>query len=203
VARSIPWVCSDAKTVAGWHQRRRGRIGLRGLTAAAICAAIGLAIPTAGLPSRANPLWRQGVFPVVSFAGFTSHFGHRLGPAGALEPHHGLDIAAPLGSPIRNWWAGTVLEVRNDGACGLGLLIGSGAYEHLYCHLSGSVNDGVYRSGPVQLTAGSRVRGGQLIGHVGLSGRTTGPHLHWGLRYRGRWLDPGTVLRAMALARGR
>jgi murein DD-endopeptidase MepM/ murein hydrolase activator NlpD len=120
-----------------------------------------------------------------------------------MEPHHGLDIAAPLGSPIRNWWHGAVREVISDGACGLGLVIQSGAYEHIYCHLAGSVQGGVYRSGAVTLRPGQPLRGGQLIGHVGMSGRTTGPHLHWGIRYEGRWLNPGTILRAMANARSR
>jgi murein DD-endopeptidase MepM/ murein hydrolase activator NlpD len=151
--------------------------------------------------ARAEPRWRPGVFPVASFAGYTSHFGMRIGPSGRSEPHYGLDIAAPMGSPIRNWWGGVVLEVINDGGCGLGLVIGSGSYEHIYCHLSGSVSGGVYRSGPVALAAGSRVRSGQLIGHVGMSGRSTGPHLHWGVRHGGRWLNPGTILRAMARAR--
>ena len=152
-------------------------------------------------PAPAEPRWRQGVFPVASFAGYTSHFGMRTGPSGRAEPHYGLDIAAPMGSPIRNWWGGVVREVISDSACGLGLVIGSGPYEHIYCHLSGSVSGGVYRSGPVALTAGSPVRSGQLIAHVGMSGRTTGPHLHWGVRYGGRWLNPGTILRAMAMAR--
>ena len=151
-------------------------------------------------PVQAEPRWRQGVFPVASFSGYTSHFGSRIGPGGQLEPHHGLDIAAPLGSPIRNWWGGQVSEVISDGGCGLGLVIRSGPYEHIYCHLAGSVSGGIYRSGPVALAAGNRVRGGELIGHVGVSGRSTGPHLHWGIRYEGRWLNPATILRAMAKA---
>ena len=145
--------------------------------------------------------WRQGVFPVASFSGYTSHYGSRSAPGGGIEQHDGLDIAAPLGSAIRNWWGGVVGEVIDDGACGLGLVIASGPYEHLYCHLAGSVQAGVYRSGSVALATGSRVRSGELIGHVGTSGRSTGPHLHWGLRYRGRWLNPATILRAMAAAR--
>jgi murein DD-endopeptidase MepM/ murein hydrolase activator NlpD len=59
----------------------------------------------------------------------------------------------------------------------------------------------VYRSGPVQVRQGQAVRMGALIGHVGVSGRSTGPHLHWGMRFRGRWIDPALVLREMARAR--
>ena len=155
----------------------------------------------AGSNVRADAGWRQGVFPVAVFTGYTSHFGQRLGPGGGAESHHGIDIAAPLGSPIRNWWGGVVKELIHDSRCGVGLVIQSGPYEHLYCHLAGSSSGGVYRSGPVTLRAGSRLRSGQLIGHVGMSGRSSGPHLHWGVRYRGRWLDPAAILRAMAAAR--
>jgi len=141
---------------------------------------------------------------VASFAGFTSGFGLRLHPlSGTLRSHDGLDIAAPLGSPVRSWWSGRVREVIFDGGCGNGLVIQSGDYEHIYCHLAGSAAGGVYRSGPVALLAGDRVAAGQTIGHVGVSGASTGPHLHWGLRYRGAWLDPVRVLRAMAASRNR
>ena len=152
-------------------------------------------------PAQARSIWGRGSFPVVNFAAYTSHFGTRTGPWGAVEPHYGLDIAAPMGSPIRNWWGGVVDSVINDGTCGLGLVIRSGDYEHIYCHLSGSVSGGVYRSGPVAIRSGQRVRTGELIGHVGVSGRSTGPHLHWGMRFRNEWMDPAVVLRAMARAR--
>ncbi|MCP9840068.1 M23 family metallopeptidase [Synechococcus sp. J7-Johnson] len=128
-------------------------------------------------PARSDLRWARGVFPIVHFAGYTSHFGRRNGPGGGREMHSGLDIAAPLGSPIRNWWGGRVADVFHDGGCG------------------------VYASGPVLLRPGQTVRAGQLIAHLGLSGRTTGPHLHWGIRYRGTWLDPGLILRAMVRGR--
>lgn len=151
--------------------------------------------------SHANG-WLAGVFPVSSFAGFTSGYGMRFHPlAGDARHHDGIDIAAPLGSPILSWWAGTVVEVIADGGCGNGLVIRSGDYEHIYCHLAGRAAAGSYRSGPVLLAVGDRVVAGQTIGHVGISGASTGPHLHWGLRYRGAWLDPVLVLRAMAASR--
>jgi murein DD-endopeptidase MepM/ murein hydrolase activator NlpD len=146
--------------------------------------------------------WLRGVFPVASFAGYTSPFGMRTHPlSGDRRQHFGIDIAGPLGSPVRSWWHGTVTEVIRDGGCGNGLTLRSGNYEHVYCHLAGSVEGGWYRSGGVLLRAGQRVRAGQVIGHIGLTGSTTGPHLHWGIRYRGDWMDPARVLRAMAASR--
>ena len=183
------WACSDRRLTQG------------GLLAAAVVLS-GTACSL--LPSSAalaQSRWQMGVFPVTSFLAYTSHFGTRTGPWGRVEPHYGLDIAAPMGSPIRNWWAGTVQDVIKDGGCGLGLVIRSGDYEHIYCHLSGRVSGGTYSSGQVLLRQGQGVRTGQLIGHVGMSGRTTGPHLHWGMRHGGRWLDPAQILRAMAAGR--
>jgi murein DD-endopeptidase MepM/ murein hydrolase activator NlpD len=166
----------------------------------ALFGAAGLTL-AAGAPVEASS-WLYGVFPVPDFAGYTSGFGTRLHPlAGDLRPHYGVDIAAPLGSPVRSWWSGRVQEVIADGGCGNGLVIRSGDYEHIYCHLAGSAAGGVYSSGLVRLVAGQLVQRGQLIGHVGLTGSTTGPHLHWGVRYRGVWLDPARILRAMAASR--
>jgi len=151
--------------------------------------------------AHADSRWRRGVFPVAAFVAYTSHYGSRMGPGGSVEPHHGLDIAAPLGSSIHSWWGGVVQNVINDPACGIGLVIRSGPYEHVHCHLGGAVWGGIYRSGRVILRQGQAVATGQLIAHVGLTGRTTGPHLHWGVRHNGRWLDPARVLRAMAASR--
>ncbi|MFZ9768197.1 MAG: M23 family metallopeptidase [Vulcanococcus sp.] len=171
--------------------------------ASALGAASLAVLLLAGTPAAADWRWRQAAFPVAVFSGYTSHFGPRLGPWGGSEEHRGLDIAAPLGSPIRSWWGGLVKEVILDDSCGVGLVIRSGPYEHLYCHLAGSVEAGTYRSGSVQLQVGSPVRRGQLIAHVGVSGRSTGPHLHWGVRYGNTWVNPVLVLQAMAQARRR
>jgi murein DD-endopeptidase MepM/ murein hydrolase activator NlpD len=53
----------------------------------------------------------------------------------------------------------------------------------------------------VLVRQGQTVRTGELIGHVGVTGRSTGPHLHWGMRHRDAWIDPALVLRQMARAR--
>ena len=179
----MPWACFD------WLERR----GVAILAAAPLLLNPSLA--------HANG-WLAGVFPVASFEGFTSGYGVRFHPiAGGARHHDGIDIAAPLGSPILSWWSGTVVEVIADGGCGNGLVIRSGHYEHVYCHLAGESDGRLYRSGPVQLALGQRVGRGQLIGHVGLTGSTTGPHLHWGIRYKGVSLDPARILQAMAASR--
>ncbi len=196
----MPLASSDTQTRAP----RRGRLNrLRlALTLGVTLALTPLLGPAPQALAQARNTWLRGVFPVASFAGYTSPFGMRSHPlSGDLRPHYGVDIAGPLGSPVRSWWSGRVSEVIGDGGCGNGLTIRSGDYEHIYCHLAGSVGDGWYRSGGVLLRVGQPVRAGQVIGHIGLTGSTTGPHLHWGMRYRGEWMDPARVLRAMAASR--
>ncbi|WP_445312102.1 M23 family metallopeptidase [Microcoleus vaginatus] len=153
-----------------------------------------------GLPSRVatGNLWQEASFPVENFETYTSAFGPRGG-----DFHYGLDLAAPEGSYIRNWWGGQIVEVWEDGRCGTGMVVRSGNWEHIYCHLRGRVltaNGGRYytdREGTVQIWQGQTVPAGARIARVGMTGRTSGPHLHWGLKYGGRWVDPALVLREM------
>ena len=148
--------------------------------------------------------WQGASFPVENFQAYTSPFGYRQSPSGySQEFHHGLDMAAPDGSYIRSWWNGTVVEVSDDSACGTSVVIQSGEWEHIYCHMQGhveSANGGRYmvdREGGIQMREGQQVVAGTRIGRVGMTGRTTGPHLHWGMKYSGQWVDPALVLRAM------
>ena len=138
------------------------------------------------VPAQADVRWRAGVFPIAVFDGYTSHFGLRRGGDGQLRPHNGLDIAAPLGSPVLSWWSGHVVETINDASCGIGVVVASGGYQHIYCHLQQQ-----------RMLSGQAVRAGQVIGQVGMTGRTSGPHLHWGIQYQGRWLDPALILSVM------
>lgn len=149
--------------------------------------------------------WRGASFPVENFQAYTSPFGYRSSPDGSTgqEFHRGLDLAAPEGSYIRNWWAGKVVHVSDDTACGTSVVIASGQWEHVYCHMNGSAQsvDGqltlLDRQGGIQIMEGQLVPAGTRIGRVGMTGRTTGPHLHWGLKFSGQWVDPALVLRAM------
>jgi murein DD-endopeptidase MepM/ murein hydrolase activator NlpD len=149
--------------------------------------------------------WLGASFPVEDFQEYTSPFGYRLSPYGGYtqEFHYGLDMASPEGSYVRNWWAGKVVEVTDNTNCGTSVVLESGPWTHIYCHMQGHVEETangramVDREGGLQIMEGQDMPAGARIGRVGMTGRTTGPHLHWGLKYDGNWVDPALVLRAM------
>ncbi|MDX2239515.1 MAG: M23 family metallopeptidase [Leptolyngbyaceae cyanobacterium bins.302] len=195
-----------------WGQFRLALVGYGALTAIALMG-IGAqftdrhpADATEFQPSNvAMGTWHGSSFPVENFQTYTSPFGLRRSPDGSYsqEYHRGLDMAAPEGSYIRNWWTGKVVEVSDDSACGTSVVVESGQWEHIYCHMKGHVErdrGGRYisdRDGGIQIWEGQVVPAGTRIGRVGMTGRTTGPHLHWGLKYGGQWVDPALVLKAM------
>lgn len=152
--------------------------------------------------------WAGASFPVENFQAYTSPFGYRRSATGGYrqEFHYGLDIASPQGSYIRSWWSGNVVEVSDNTNCGTSVVVQSGEWMHIYCHMQGHVetqNGRKYmidRSAGLQIWQGQEIVAGDRIGRVGMTGRTTGPHLHWGLKYQGNWVDPAWVLRAMAMS---
>lgn len=145
--------------------------------------------------------WQQASFPVENFQVYTSAFGYR-----SSGFHYGLDIAAPQGSYIRNWSEGEVVEISDHTACGTMAIIQSGPWEHRYCHMNGYVEEYggkrylVDTDGGVRYEQGQVLATGDRLGRVGMTGRTTGPHLHWMMKYGGEWVDPGLVLQAMYTA---
>jgi len=163
--------------------------------------------PTAGAVDTAalsNTQWHLASFPVEDFQAYTSPFGYRSDPYGGEQRfHYGLDMAAPSGSYIRNWWGGQVIEVSDDSSCGTSVVVQSGNWMHIYCHMQGYVTqEGGDRymldsEGGLRIREGQRVETGTRIGRIGMTGRTTGPHLHWGLKYNDNWVDPALVLQAM------
>ena len=154
--------------------------------------------------------WRGASFPVENFQYYSSPFGYRRSATGGsgTEFHSGLDLVAPQGSYIRSWWTGRVVKVADGDACGTHVVIESGAWEHVYCHMQGQVGtqDGsrylIDRAGGIVIWQGQQVTAGARIGRVGMTGRTTGPHLHWGLKYAKNYVDPALVLRAMFAQQG-
>ena len=154
------------------------------------------------VPMATASSWSSASFPVEDFVQYTSPFGARAGGF-----HYGLDLAAPYGSYIRSWWTGTVVEVWEDSRCGTGIAIESGGWEHIYCHVQGRVGKHqgrtyfVDQGGGIVLWEGQTVQSGDRIARIGMTGRTSGPHLHWGLRYGGQWVNPGIILTAMSQSR--
>ncbi len=154
--------------------------------------------------AAADP-WSGASFPLENFSRYTSPFGYRQHPMGGHRFHYGLDLAAPMGSYIRSWWEGKVIDVHDHTACGTAVIIQSGRWTHIYCHMQGHLvveKEGgrviVDRAGGIEIRLGQTVTSGQRIGRVGMTGSTTGPHLHWGLKYDGAWVDPAIVIKAGA-----
>ena len=151
-----------------------------------------------------SAIWEKGSFPVEDFQSYTSGFGYRISPVtGERQFHNGLDLAAPRGSYIRNWWGGKVEDLSDNTPCGTSITIESGQWQHVYCHLEGYVEDSgngkflIDRDGGIQIGLGQNIPVGSRIGRIGMSGRTTGPHLHWVLKHNGGYVDPALVLKEM------
>ncbi len=111
----------------------------------------------------------------------TSHYGFRNSPVtGRRRMHRGLDIAAPLGSPIRSAAAGIVRKVSHAPDYGKYVEISHGHdIVTLYAHAK-----------KILVKKGEQVKKGQKIALVGMTGRTTGPHLHYEVKVRGKRVNP-------------
>jgi len=188
-----------------WRSLLLVAMGLSGAIAVGVYQGAGQALDIEPERVAVRNRWQGASFPVENFQAYTSPFGYRSSPTGgsAREFHRGLDLAAPEGSYVRNWWAGQVIKMSDNTACGTSIHIRSGDWTHIYCHLKGHVEtiNGIPhlidRRGGIQIQQGQSLRAGFRIGRVGMTGRTTGPHLHWGLKYGSSYVDPALVLRSM------
>jgi hypothetical protein len=115
----------------------------------------------------------------------TSSFGLRVNPVtGVLRNHNGLDLAAPAGTEVYAVQEGVVTEIGEDPIYGNYIIIRHGNnWVSLYGHLS-----------KIETALRRRVESGTLIGRVGSTGQSTGPHLHFELRQHGKAQDPGKYL---------
>ena len=119
----------------------------------------------------------------IDGARLSSRFGRRKHPIlGYTRMHKGIDFAAPPGTPIYAAGSGTVIYAGRKGGYGKYVKIRhNGTYETAYAHMKG-YGRGVRR--------GARVRQGQIIGYVGSTGRSTGPHLHYEVHRGGQQVNP-------------
>lgn len=122
----------------------------------------------------------------VSGAKLTSGFGMRRHPLlGYTKMHTGLDFGAPIGTPIRAAASGTIESAGRHGAYGIAIEIRhSGKFETLYGHMSKLA---------AGIREGTRVNQGQVIGFVGSTGRSTGPHLHYEVLINKKPVNPLAV----------
>jgi len=135
--------------------------------------------------SASEPLWKSNFRAPVT-APRTSSFGMRRTYNGKLASvHKGMDFRAKTGTPVRAGNSGVVVLARPlyyEGGCvvidhGLGLFT-------LSMHLN-----------RIDVKEGQHVATGDRLGLSGATGRVTGPHLHWAVRWQGAYLDPAKLLR--------
>ena len=151
-------------------------------------AALSLELGT-NLGATTRDLYRLTAAPTLwpVMGRITASFGERQDPfSGEGEFHTGVDISAPMGFPIRATGDGVVLSARQENGYGNEVTIDHGfGFETLYGHMSSYV-----------VTTGQRVAKGQVIGYVGVTGRSTGPHVHYEVRINNTPVNPHKYLEA-------
>ncbi len=146
-----------------------------------------IALKTEGFASRADADdFRSGfVWPLETYR-VTSLWGsQRVLNGTPARPHYGIDLAAPAGSPIRAPADGVVAFARPGMHFEGGLT--------LIDHGQGLITAYLHQS-RIDVLATQRIRRGDVIGAVGMTGRATGPHLCWRMKWRDRNLDPSLMV---------
>jgi len=132
-----------------------------------------------------DALYSNGFIKPISGGRISSVFGsQRILNGVPKSPHNGIDIAVPKGTPVKAMSDGKILlSADNFYYAGNYILIDHGlGLNSLYLHLSESL-----------VKEGQMVKKGDIIGKVGTTGRSTGPHLHWGVQWFEKRIDPNSV----------
>ena len=124
-------------------------------------------------------------WPAPSYTKVSSDYGNRMHPTlGVVKFHNGVDLAAPTGTAICAAYNGDVVAAGYSSTMGNYIMIdhGGGLFT-IYMHASS-----------LSVSAGTSVTRGQQIATVGSTGRSTGPHLHFGVRLNGNYVSPWNYL---------
>lgn len=134
--------------------------------------------------SSAAPSNAKWIIP-CSYIYLSSPFGYRIHPIhGTYSFHSGVDLASPSGTPIKATRAGTVTKATYDGASGYYVTVNHGdGFSSSYLHMTHFI-----------VKAGDKVSQGQVLGYVGSTGWSTGPHLHFSIYYNGVAQNPAAYL---------
>lgn len=144
----------------------------------------------AALEAASNPKRKYdgGMFawPAPSYTRISDDYGNRMHPLlGVTKFHSGVDMAAPGGSPILAAYDGTVIAAAYSASMGNYIMINHGDNLYtIYMHASA-----------LYVTKGDEVVKGQKIAAVGTTGRSTGNHLHFGVRLNGNYVNPWGYLK--------
>ncbi|GAA0628036.1 M23 family metallopeptidase [Brevundimonas kwangchunensis] len=147
-----------------------------------------VALKTEGFASRIDgDGFRDGfVWPVENFRVSSRWGAQRILNGTPARPHYGIDLAVPAGSPIRAPAAGRVVLAQPNLHFEGGLV--------LIDHGQGLITAYLHQS-RLDVRQGQDLMRGDLIGRVGMTGRATGPHLCWRMKWRDRNLDPSLLVR--------
>ena len=142
--------------------------------------------PPATEPPKQEPATNPDPWRVpCSYTLLSSPFGERESPtAGASTNHQGVDLAGPEGTPIYASRSGKVTTAKFSNSAGYYVTINHGdGFASIYMHMTNFV-----------VSKGDYVSGGQLIGYMGSTGISTGPHLHFGIIYNGAYVNPANYV---------
>ncbi|HUL16039.1 MAG TPA: M23 family metallopeptidase [Terriglobales bacterium] len=135
--------------------------------------------------SFADSSYIPSIWPVMGH--ITAGFGERLDPfSGEGAFHTGVDVASDYGAPVHVTADGVVIVVENHAGYGRLVVVDHGfGITTWYAHLSAFAT-----------IAGARVKRGQVIGYCGISGRSTGPHVHYEVRVNNAPVNPARYMKS-------